>query len=296
MNVVPAQVAGVTSIALASPPQAQFGGRIHPTILAAAGLLGVSEVYAMGGAGAIGAFAYGVDDLGLIPVNVVTGPGNVYVAAAKRLVRGRVGIDSEAGPTEILVIADASAQAHLVAADLISQAEHDEMASAVLVTDSPILATKVIAEVERQAASTAHAERVEIALRGQQSAVVLVDDLSIAVDFSNAYGPEHLEIQAQNSAELVSQITNAGAIFVGDFTPVSLGDYSAGSNHVLPTAGQALFSSGLGSYTFLRPQQVIEYSKDALLEVAAGIRVLADDEDLPAHGDAVDIRFNTEDN
>lgn len=296
MNVVPAQVAGVSSIALASPPQAQFGGRIHPTILAAAGLLGVSEVYAMGGAGAIGAFAYGVEDLGLVPVNVVTGPGNVYVAAAKRLVRGRVGIDSEAGPTEILVIADSSAQAHLVAADLISQAEHDEMASAVLVTDSPELATKVIAEVERQALTTAHAERVDIALRGQQSAVVLVDDLSIAVDFSNAYGPEHLEIQTKNSAELVSQITNAGAIFVGDYTPVSLGDYSAGSNHVLPTAGQALFSSGLGSYTFLRPQQVIEYSKEALSEVAAGIRTLADDEDLPAHGDAVDIRFNTEDN
>jgi histidinol dehydrogenase len=296
MNVVPAQAAGVSSIALASPPQAHFGGRIHPTILAAAGLLGITEIYAMGGAGAIGALSYGVEDLGLVPVNVVTGPGNVYVAAAKRLVRGRVGIDSEAGPTEILVIADSSANERFVAADLISQAEHDEMASAVLVTDSSDLADRVLSEVERQAVSTAHAERVAIALRGRQSAIVLVDDLSVAVDFSNAYGPEHLEIHTANASELVNKITNAGAIFVGDFTPVSLGDYSAGSNHVLPTAGQALFSSGFGAYTFLRPQQVIEYNKEALSEVAAGIRLLADDEDLPAHGDAVDIRFNTEDN
>lgn len=296
MNVVPAQVAGVGSIALASPPQAHYGGRVHPTILAAAGLLGVSEVYAMGGAGAIGAFAYGVEDINLVPVNVVTGPGNVYVAAAKRLVRGRVGIDSEAGPTEILIIADSSAQPEFVAADLISQAEHDEMASAVLVTDSEDLAHAVEIQVSLQAQNTAHAERVAVALAGSQSAVVLVDDLSVAVDFSNVYGPEHLEIHTENSAHLVSEITNAGAIFVGDYSPVSLGDYSAGSNHVLPTAGQALFSSGLGAYTFLRPQQVIEYNKQALSEVAAGIRLLADDEDLPAHGDAVDIRFNTEDN
>ncbi len=296
MNVVPAQVAGVRSIALASPPQAHFGGRVHPTILAAAGLLGVNEIYAMGGAGAIGAFAYGVEDLDLVPVNVVTGPGNVYVAAAKRLVRGRVGIDSEAGPTEILIIADSSARAEYVAADLISQAEHDEMASAVLVTDSVELAAAVEVEISKQAVATSHSARVKIALEGPQSAIVLVDDLSVAVDFSNAYGPEHLEIQSEQASQLVTQITNAGAVFVGDFTPVSLGDYSAGSNHVLPTAGQALFSSGLGAYTFLRPQQIIEYSKDALKEVAQGIRVLADDEDLPAHGDAVDIRFNTEDN
>lgn len=296
MNVVPAQVAGVGSIAVASPPQAQYGGRVHPTILAAAGLLGVSEVYAMGGAGAIGAFAYGVEDIGLLPVNVVTGPGNVYVAAAKRLVRGRVGIDSEAGPTEILVIADSSARADFVAADLISQAEHDEMASAVLVTDSPELAEAVKIQLAQQVHDTTHSERVAVALKGAQSAVVLVDDLAVAVDFSNAYGPEHLEIHTRDASLLVQEITNAGAIFVGDYSPVSLGDYSAGSNHVLPTAGQALFSSGLGAYTFLRPQQVIEYSKQALSDVASGIRLLADDEDLPAHGDAVDIRFNTEDN
>ncbi|MDH6532926.1 histidinol dehydrogenase [Aurantimicrobium minutum] len=296
MNVIPAQVAGVNSIALASPPQAAFGGRIHPTILAAAGLLGIAEVYAMGGAGAIGAFAYGVPDLGLEPVNVVTGPGNVYVAAAKRVVRGSVGIDSEAGPTEILVIADSSAQPRLVAADLISQAEHDELASAVLVTDSEELATAVAAEIDLQASGTAHAQRVHTSLGGVQSALVLVDDLDVAVDFSNAYGPEHLEIHTSQNAELVTKITNAGAIFLGDFTPVSLGDYSAGSNHVLPTAGQALFSSGLGAYTFLRPQQIIEYNKEALNEVAQGIRVLSNDEDLPAHGDAVDIRFRSEDN
>jgi histidinol dehydrogenase len=220
----------------------------------------------------------------------------VYVAAAKRLVRGRVGIDSEAGPTEILVIADSSAVPSFVAADLISQAEHDEMASAVLVTDSVALAEAVIQEIEKQAPITAHAERVRTALSGPQSAVVLVDDLSIAVDFSNAYGPEHLEIHAVNAVDIAQLTTNAGAIFLGNYTPVSLGDYSAGSNHVLPTAGQALFSSGLGSYTFLRPQQVIEYTKEALSEVSQGIRVLSDDEDLPAHGDAVDIRFDTEDN
>lgn len=250
----------------------------------------------MGGAGAIGAFAYGVPDLGMEPVNVVTGPGNVYVAAAKRIVRGAVGIDSEAGPTEILVIADETAQAHLIAADLISQAEHDELASAVLVTDSPELASSVLQEIERQALTTTHSARVRLALDGEQSALVLVDDLSVAVEFSNAYGPEHLEIHTGQNKKLVSQITNAGAIFLGDYTPVSLGDYSAGSNHVLPTAGQALFSSGLGAYTFLRPQQIIEYDKEALREVSRGIRVLSNDEDLPAHGDAVDIRFSSEDN
>ncbi|WP_281641062.1 histidinol dehydrogenase [Aurantimicrobium minutum] len=296
MNVVPAQVAGVTSIALASPPQAQYDGRVHPTILAAAGLLGISEVYAMGGAGAVGAFAFGVPDLGLTPVNVVTGPGNIYVAAAKRLVRGTVGIDSEAGPTEILIIADSSANPAFVAADLISQAEHDEMASAVLVTDSEVFAAATAQEISRQAPLTKHAERVETSLNGNQSALVIVDDLDIAVDFSNAYAPEHLEIHTSNAHQLVSSIKNAGAIFVGDFTPVSLGDYSAGSNHVLPTAGQALFSSGLGAYTFLRPQQIVEYTKDALSSVAEGIRSLSDDEDLPAHGDAVDIRFEQEDN
>lgn len=296
MNVVPAQVAGVPSIALASPPQAHFGGRVHPTILAAAGLLGIDEIYAMGGAGAIGAFAYGVPELKLQPVNVVTGPGNVFVAAAKRLVRGTVGIDSEAGPTEILIIADQTANPRFIAADLISQAEHDELASAVLVTDSAELAESTVKELTELSQHTKHGDRVRAALGGEQSAIVYVDDIDVAVDFSNAYGPEHLEIHTVDSSHVAAQISNAGAIFLGDFTPVSLGDYSAGSNHVLPTAGQSLFSSGLGAYTFLRPQQIIEYSREALSEVADGIRLLADDEDLPAHGDAVDIRFKQEDN
>lgn len=291
MNVVAAQAAGVSSIALASPPQASHGGRVHPVILAAAQLLGVTEVYAMGGAGAIAAFAYGVPEIELTPVNVVTGPGNVFVAAAKRLVRGVVGIDSEAGPTEILIIADDSANPRFVAADLISQAEHDEMASAVLVTDNEDFAFRVASEVDSLAATTKHAPRVEVALSGQQSAIVLIDSLSDAAEFSNAYAPEHLEIHTRDDQSVLAEITNAGAIFLGGYTPVSLGDYSAGSNHVLPTAGQAASSAALGAYTFLRPQQVVTYSKDALAEVRHGVVSLAHSEDLPAHGDAIAIRF-----
>ena len=291
MNVVPAQVAGVRSVALASPPQKAFGGAIHPTILGAAGLLGVDEIYAMGGAGAIGALAYGVPSIGLDPVDIITGPGNIYVAAAKRLVRGVAGIDSEAGPTEILVIADASADPVLVAADLVSQAEHDELAAAVLVTDSPELAGAVAAEVERIAASAHHGDRVRTALAGQQSAIVLVADLAAAAAFSNAYGPEHLEIQTDVPGEVLDLIDNAGAIFLGAHSPVSLGDYLAGSNHVLPTGGQSRFSSGLGAYTFLRPQQVIQYDRPALEAVSRAIVHLSTAEDLPAHGAAVTARF-----
>ncbi|HEU4807115.1 MAG TPA: histidinol dehydrogenase [Homoserinimonas sp.] len=292
MNVVPAQVAGVSSIALASPPQRAFGGSVHPTILAAAALLGVDEVYAMGGAGAIGAFAYGVPDAGLDPVQLITGPGNVFVAAAKRLVRGQAGIDAEAGPTEILVIADATANARFVAADLVSQAEHDELASAVLVTDSDELAGLVRQELQLLVPATAHSARVGEALGGQQSAIVLVDDLSAAIAFSNAYGPEHLEIQTENPDAVLEGIESAGAIFVGAHSPVSLGDYLAGSNHVLPTGGQARFSSGLGAYTFLRPQQVIRYSQDGLSDVRDHIVSLATAEDLPAHAAAVTVRFD----
>jgi histidinol dehydrogenase len=291
MNVVPAQVAGVASIALASPPQKEFGGGVHPTILGAAGLLGIDEVYAMGGAGAIGALAWGVEEIGLAPVQVITGPGNVYVAAAKRVVRGQAGIDSEAGTTEILVIADGAADATLVAADLLSQAEHDEAAAAVLVTDSADLAERVRSEVDRLAATTRHAARVAAALAGQQSAIVLVDDLQVAAAFSNAYGPEHLEIQTVDPDAVLATIENAGAIFIGPHSPVSLGDYLAGSNHVLPTGGQAHFSSGLGAYTFLRPQQIIRYDRDALGAVAKRIVALSGAEDLPAHGDAVTARF-----
>ncbi|MEP6478415.1 MAG: histidinol dehydrogenase [Rhodoglobus sp.] len=292
MNVVPAQIAGVSSIALASPAQKHFDGAVHPTILAAAGILGIDEVYAMGGAGAIGAFAYGVPDIGLDPVDIITGPGNVYVAAAKRLVRGVVGIDAEAGPTEILVIADATADPRLIAADLVSQAEHDELAAAVLVTDSVELADAVSAHVDALAGTTKHSARVGEALTGRQSAIVLVKDLAAAVAFSNAYGPEHLEIQTAEPGGVLDGVDNAGAIFLGANSPVSLGDYLAGSNHVLPTGGQSRFTSGLGAFTFLRPQQVIHYDRAALQAVEPAIVALSVAEDLPAHGAAVTARFS----
>ncbi|UAJ78074.1 histidinol dehydrogenase [Leifsonia sp. ZF2019] len=292
MNAVPVQIAGVASVALASPPQREFGGSVHPVILGAAGLLGIDEVYAMGGAGAIGALAWGVEEIGLDPVQVITGPGNIYVAAAKRVVRGKTGIDSEAGTTEILVIADEAADARFVAADLVSQAEHDEAAASLLVTDSPAFAERVVAELEGLVAPTRHSDRVRTALGGPQSAIVLVDDLAAAAAFSNAYGPEHLEIQTADPDTVLADIQNAGAIFVGPSAPVSLGDYLAGSNHVLPTGGQARFSPGLGAYSFLRPQQVIRYDRDALREVADRIVALSSAEDLPAHGAAVTIRFD----
>jgi len=289
MNVVPAQTAGVEHVALASPPQAEFGGRVHPDILAAAALLGVTEVYAMGGAGAIGALAHGVTGIGLDPVDVVTGPGNNFVAAAKRAVAGTVGTDAEAGATEILIVADAAADPVLVAVDLISQAEHDEQASAVLVTDSADLAERVRAEVADRVGRTRNRARAEAALAGEQSAVVLVDDLVAATAFSNAYAPEHLELHVADPRP--DDFVNAGAVFVGAYTPVSLGDYLAGSNHVLPTGGQARYAAGLSAATFLRPQQVIAYDSEALGEVADHIVALADAEALPAHGEAVTARF-----
>jgi histidinol dehydrogenase len=292
MNVVPAQVAGVSQIALASPPQRDHGGRVHPVILAAARLLGVDEVYAMGGAGAIGAFAHGVDSIGLERVDVVTGPGNNFVAAAKRAIAGLVGTDAEAGATEILIVADDSADPRLVAADLISQAEHDEQAAAVLVTSSAALADAVAREVALRAPSTRHAERVAVALAGPQSAIVVVDDLATATAFSNAYAPEHLELHLTDPRP--EEFVHAGAIFVGDHSPVSLGDYLAGSNHVLPTGGQARYSAGLSASTFLRPQQVIEYDRAALAEVKDRIVALANAEALPAHGEAVEARFDVE--
>lgn len=291
MNVVPAQVAGVQHIALASPPQVDQDGRVHPTILAAAGLLGVTEVYAMGGAGAIGALAWGVSSIGLDPVDVVSGPGNNFVASAKRAVAGVVGTDSEAGATEILIVADVDADPRLIAADLVSQAEHDEQASAVLVTDSASLAERVETEVERFAAATQHSARVRVALDGPQSAIVLVDDRAMATAFSNAYAPEHLELHLADAEAAASDFTSAGAVFVGDQTPVSLGDYMAGSNHVLPTGGQARYAPGLGAYTFLRPQQVISYDRAALAAVREGVVALANAEVLPAHGEAIEARF-----
>ena len=291
MNVVAAQVAGVPSIALASPPQSAFGGSVHPTILAAAALLGVDEVYAMGGAGAIAALAYGVTEIGLEPVQVITGPGNLYVATAKRAVQGVVGIDSEAGPTEILIIADGSASPTLVVADLSSQAEHDELAGSVLVTDDESLADAVRSALPAAVSATHHHDRVATALDGPQSAIVLVDDLAQAAAFSNAYAPEHLEVHVRDAGGILPLLTNAGAIFVGHHTPVSLGDYVAGSNHVLPTGGHARFSAGLSASTFLRPQQIVEYTRDALAEVAEHVLQLSAAEQLPAHGDAVRARF-----
>ncbi len=289
MNVVPAQVAGVSEVALASPPQRALEGRVHPVILAAARLLGVDEVYAMGGAGAIGALAYGVPTLGLEPVDVVTGPGNNFVAAAKRAVAGVVGTDSEAGATEILVVADDTADPGLVAADLISQAEHDEQASAVLVTPSEALAAAVAHELPARIAHTRHSARIVSALAGQQSAIVLVDDIAAATAFSNAYAPEHLELHFAGADP--DAFVHAGAVFVGPDTPVSLGDYLAGSNHVLPTGGQARYAAGLSASTFLRPQQVIEYDRAALADVREAVVTLAQAEDLPAHGEAVEARF-----
>ncbi|MEI7419240.1 MAG: histidinol dehydrogenase [Actinomycetes bacterium] len=291
MNVVPAQVAGVKKLAIATPGQQEFGGRPHPTVLATAALLGVEDVYVIGGPAAVIAFAYGIPEIGLEPVNLVTGPGNLYVAAAKRLLRGVIAIDSEAGPTEVMVIADSSANPEYVAADLISQAEHDEFAAAVLITDSLDFAELVRTAIAKQVTGTSNQNRVLASLSGQQSAVVLVSDLTQAAQIANFYATEHLELQTASNDELLAQISNAGAIFVGDFSPVSLGDYVAGSNHVLPTGGQARFGSGLGVHTFLRPQQVIQYSESALSEVANNVVAIADSEGLQAHGDAIRIRF-----
>jgi histidinol dehydrogenase len=277
MNVVAAQVAGVTDIVLVSPPQQEFGGEIHPTILAAAHMLGVTEVYRMGGAGAIAALAYGVSEIGLEPVSVISGPGNIFVATAKRLVKGVVGIDSEAGPTEIVVIADGSVAADVVASDLVSQAEHDELAQAILITPDDDYAREVIAKTEQRAHSTRHHERVKAALQGPQSGVILVGSLEDAVAVSDALAPEHLEICTRDALHLAD----------------SAGDYLAGSNHVLPTGGQARFQSGLSAMTFLRPQQLVDYSREALQEVSVDIVRFAQAEDLPAHGEAVTARFET---
>jgi histidinol dehydrogenase len=304
MNVVPAQEAGVTSLAVASPPQrdnpTEFAGLPHPTILAACALIGVEEVYAVGGAQAIAMFAFGAresegdraGDLLCAPVDLVTGPGNIYVAAAKRALKGLIGIDAEAGPTEIAILADDSASPMHVAADLISQAEHDPLAAAVLVTDSEALAEAVEVELERLVAATKHVERVRTALSGRQSGVVLVDDLDVGVQVVDAYAAEHLEIQTRDARERAAVVRNAGAIFVGAFAPVSLGDYVAGSNHVLPTGGCARHSSGLSVQAFLRGIHVVDYDEAALRDVAGHVTALADAEDLPAHGAAVRARFD----
>ncbi|HWE88195.1 MAG TPA: histidinol dehydrogenase [Pseudonocardiaceae bacterium] len=294
MNVVPAQTAGVSSLVVCSPPQAEFGGRPHPTVLAACALLGVDEVWAVGGAQAVALLAYGgVDTDGgeLAPVDMVTGPGNIYLTAAKRLLRGLIGIDSEAGPTEIAILADHTADPVHVAADLISQAEHDTLAASVLVTTSTELADTVDSELDRQVAATKHTERISEALRGRQSGCVLVSSVDDGLRVVDAYAAEHLEIQTEHAREVAARVRSAGAVFVGAYAPVSLGDYCAGSNHVLPTGGCARHSSGLSVQTFLRGIHVVDYSREALAEVADHVVALADAEDLPAHGQAVTARF-----
>ena len=290
MNVVPAQIAKVSSIAVASPPQKEIGGLPHPTILATCALLGITEVYAVGGAQAVALFAYGIDGFSE-KCDLVTGPGNIYVAAAKRSLRGVIGIDSEAGPTEIAILADESAFASDVAADLISQAEHDPIAAAVLVTTSIELATAVQGELKIRVAATKHSDRITTALSGIQSAIVLVDSIAQGLDVVNAYAAEHLEIQTKNAAGDAEQIRNAGAVFIGRFTPVSLGDYAAGSNHVLPTGGCACHSSGLSVQTFLRGLHFVSYNQESFLDLVPTVVTLANSEDLPAHGEAMTARL-----
>lgn len=294
MNVVPAQAAGVESLVVCSPPQAEFDGLPHPTILAAARLLGVDEVWAVGGAQAVALLAYGATDTDgreLVPADLVTGPGNVYVTAAKRHLRSVVGIDAEAGPTEIAILADATADPVHVAADLISQAEHDTLAASVLVTSSAELADAVDEQLLQQVAATKHVDRIRTALTGSQSGCVLVSDVDDGLRVVDAYAAEHLEVQTAEASAIAARVRNAGAIFVGPYAPVSLGDYCAGSNHVLPTGGCARHSSGLSVRSFLRGIHVVDYSQQALREVTDQVVALADAEDLPAHGQAVTARF-----
>ncbi|MHA6800702.1 histidinol dehydrogenase [Bounagaea algeriensis] len=297
MNVVPAQEAGVESLVVCSPPQDAFGGLPHPTVLAAAQLLGVEEVWGIGGAQAVALLAYGAHDTDgaeLTPADMVTGPGNVFVTAAKRRLRSVIGIDSEAGPTEIAILADDGADPVHVAADLISQAEHDTLAASVLVTTSERLADAVDAELRRQAARTRHEERIRTALAGQQSGCVLVSSVEDGLRVVDAYAAEHLEVQTADADDVAARVRNAGAIFVGPHAPVSLGDYCAGSNHVLPTGGCARHSSGLGVQSFLRGIHVVSYSEQALRDSADHVVALSAAEDLPAHGQAVALRFPAE--
>lgn len=297
MNVIPAQIAKVPSMAILSPAQSENSGWPHPTILATAALLGIDEIYALGGAIAIAAAAFGVRDrngeIVMEAADMVTGPGNVYVAAAKRALRGVIGIDSEAGPTEIAIIADESAEGGVVAADLISQAEHDVIAAALLITDSERLANDVEQELSLRVPKTRHGARISEALRGEQSAIVLVDSIADAVEVANHYAAEHLEIQTRDDATWARQIRNAGAVFLGRYSPVSLGDYSAGSNHVLPTGGCACHSSGLSVQSFLKGLHFISYDERSLGEVADTVITLAEAENLPAHGEAIRARFES---
>jgi histidinol dehydrogenase len=287
MNVVPAQAAGVASIALATPPGP--GGRGHPAVLGAASLLGVDEVWLLGGAQAVAALACGT---ATVPaVDSVTGPGNLWVALAKREVAGRVRSDGFAGPTEVAVLADAGADPLLVAVDLVAQAEHDPLAACLLVTDDADLWRAVEPLLAEEVAAAAHRDRVEAAFAGQ-SAVVLCDDRAAMLAVAEAFAPEHLELLVHDPGELAGRVRNAGAVFVGPWTPVALGDYAAGSNHVLPTAGTARFASGLSTLDFLRAVQVVEFDRDALAVAAPTVTAFAAAEGLPAHGRAVTARLD----
>lgn len=297
MNAVPAQAAGVESLAIATPPKTA-DGLPDKTILATCAILGVDEVYAVGGAQAIAMFAYGAKgtepqdgEVLCEPVDKITGPGNIFVATAKRMVSGIVGIDAVAGPTEIAIIADAGANPEYLAADLIGQAEHDELAGSVLITDSEKIATKTQESLNRRVPRTKHAERVATSLTGRQSGIILTDGLDQSIDAANAYAAEHLEIQTADAGAVVGRIRNAGAIFRGPYSPVPLGDYMSGSNHVLPTSGTARFAAGLGVHTFMKPVEVIEYDEEGLKALAARINTFAVSEDLPGHGECVLTRF-----
>ena len=297
MNAVPAQAAGVESLAIATPPKTA-DGLPDKTILATCAILGVDEVYAVGGAQAIAMFAYGAKgtepqdgEVLCEPVDKITGPGNIFVATAKRMVSGIVGIDAVAGPTEIAIIADAGANPEYLAADLIGQAEHDELAGSVLITDSEEIATKTQESLNRRVPRTKHAERVATSLTGRQSGIILTDGLDQSIDAANAYAAEHLEIQTADADAVVKRIRNAGAIFRGPYSPVPLGDYMSGSNHVLPTSGTARFAAGLGVHTFMKPVEVIEYDEEGLKALAARINTFAVSEDLPGHGECVLTRF-----
>ncbi|HLE41589.1 MAG TPA: histidinol dehydrogenase [Nitrospirota bacterium] len=285
MNVIPAMVAGVEQLVMCSPAP---GGNLNPYILVAADIAGVKEIYKIGGAQAIAAMAYGT---ATIPrVDKIVGPGNIYVATAKRYVFGQVDIDMIAGPSEILIIADETADASFVASDLLSQAEHDELASSILITTSHGLAVKVDAEIERQLANLARKEIARKAI-DRFGVIVLVESMQEAAEVSNSIAPEHLELAVEKPFELLSLIKNAGAIFLGHFTPESVGDYIAGPNHVLPTGGTARFFSPLSTDSFMKKSSLIFYTKEGLDKVGEAVMQIADVEGLDAHGNTIRVRM-----
>lgn len=289
MNAVPAKVAGVERIVMVTPPGQ--GKAINPAVLVAAQEAGIEEIYRVGGAQAVAALAYGTET---IPkVDVISGPGNIYVTLAKKLVYGTVGIDSLAGPSEVLIIADSSANPVHVAADMLAQAEHDPMAAAILITDDENLANRVQGEVEEQLRYHPRKLLTEKAI-ANYGLIVIVDNLISAAQLSNEFAPEHLELEIKEPWELLEYIRHAGAIFLGKSTPEAIGDYLAGPNHTLPTSGTARYASALGVETFMKHSSLIEYSPEALQKVAGAIDVLTQAEGLPSHGDSVKFRTQSE--